>query len=420
MASERAEAPTPGHGQPKRIIFLNRFFFPDHSATSQMLSDLAVHLAATGHAVQVLTSQQRYDDPGARLPASEVIDGVAVNRLDTTRFGRSALLGRGFDYLSFYRSVWRSILAVAQTGDILVAKTDPPLLCIPAMHAAKRAGLHLVNWLQDLYPEVATELGVPFVKGPVARGFAHFRDAALRTAAANVVVGDRMGEIVRSRGIAADRVHVIPNWCDDEEIQPVPVVENALRREWGLQDRFVVGYSGNLGRGHEFETVLVAAEHLRSEQKIIFLFIGGGKRLTELARLVGERGLDRLFRFLPYQDRTALRLSLSVPDVHWISLKPELEGLIVPSKFYGIAAAGRPMIMVTARHGELACLALQHGCGIVVEPGAGEIMAACVRSLAQDRCRVVEMGLRARAMLDAHFTRRHAFERWRGLLEGIG
>jgi colanic acid biosynthesis glycosyl transferase WcaI len=115
-----------------------------------------------------------------------------------------------------------------------------------------------------------------------------------------------------------------------------------------------------------------------------------------------------------------LRLSLSVPDVHWISLKPELEGLIVPSKFYGIAAAGRPMIMVTAQHGELARLALQHGCGVVVEPGAGEILAARVRELAQDRCRVVEMGLRARAMLDAHFTRRHAFARWRGLLEGIG
>jgi glycosyltransferase involved in cell wall biosynthesis len=308
---------------------------------------------------------------------------------------------------------------VAQAGDILVAKTDPPLLCIPAMQAAKRCGLHLVNWLQDLYPEVATQLHVPFVKGPVAKGLLYFRDTALRTAAANVVVGDRMGEIVRSRGISPDRVHVIPNWSDDEEIRPVPFADNPLRREWELQDRFVVGYSGNLGRAHEFETVLGAAEHLRSEQNIIFLFIGGGNRLTELARLVGERGLDHMFRFLPYQDRTVLRLSLGVPDVHWISLKPELEGLIVPSKFYGIAAAGRPVITVTARGGELARLVLQHDCGVVVEPGAGEVLARCIRQLAQDHCRVVDMGLRARAMLDAHFTRRHAFDRWRGLLDDI-
>jgi glycosyltransferase involved in cell wall biosynthesis len=126
-----------------------------------------------------------------------------------------------------------------------------------------------------------------------------------------------------------------------------------------------------------------------------------------------------MFRFLPYQDRTVLRLSLGVPDVHWISLKPELEGLIVPSKFYGIAAAGRPVITVTARGGELARLVLQHDCGVVVEPGAGEVLARCIRQLAQDHCRVVDMGLRARAMLDAHFTRRHAFDRWRGLLDDI-
>jgi glycosyltransferase involved in cell wall biosynthesis len=264
------------------------------------------------------------------------------------------------------------------------------------------------------------ELHVPFVKGPVGKALSHLRDNALRTAVANVVVGDRMGEIVRSRGISSDRVHVIPNWCDDEEIRPIPLADNDLRREWGLQDRFVVGYSGNLGRGHEFETVLAAAAYLRGEQNITFLFIGGGNRFDELARLVGERGLGHLFRFLPYQNRALLRLSLGVPDVHWISLKPELEGLIVPSKFYGIAAAGRPMITVTARHGELAQLVLKHRCGLVVEPGAGEVMAACVRDLAQDRGRVLEMGVRARAMLDGNFTRRHAFERWRHVLEGIG
>jgi glycosyltransferase involved in cell wall biosynthesis len=181
-----------------------------------------------------------------------------------------------------------------------------------------------------------------------------------------------------------------------------------------------VGYSGNLGRGHEYETILGAAEYLRSEQKITFLFIGGGNQLVELARRVGERGLDHLFRFLPYQDRSVLRLSLGVPDVHWISLKPELEGLIVPSKFYGIAAAGRPMVMVTARDGELAQLALQHGCGVVVEPGAAEALAARVRDLARDQGGVVDMGIRARAMLDAHFTRRRAFARWRRLLDRIG
>src|SRR5436305_2325060 len=141
-----------------------------------------------------------------------------------------------------------------------------------------------------------------------------------------------MAEFVRKRGIAPERVHVIPNWCDDEEIWPIALLDNPLRCEWGLADRFVVGYSGNLGRGHEFETVLGAAERRRGDQRLCFLFIGGGSKFAELVECVRKRGLDPLFRFLPYQQRDVLKLSLGVPDVHLISLKPELEGLIVPSK----------------------------------------------------------------------------------------
>ena len=403
----------------KRIIFVNRYFFPDHSATSQILSDLAFYLAGCGHAVRVFAGRQRYDDPHARLPETERRAGVDVSRLSTTRFGRSRLVGRGFDYVSFYASAWRSVLAAAQPGDILVVKTDPPLLCIPAMHVAKRRGLHLVNWLQDLYPEVATKLGVPFVNGPVAQGLMRLRDAALRQAKANVVVGDRMAEILRARGISGDRIHVIPNWCDDEEIRPVDRHDNPLRSAWSLEDKFVVGYSGNLGRAHEYDTVLAAAERLRDVPHMVFLFIGGGAKFDELARAVRERKLDPLFRFLPYQERAALKYSLSVPDVHLISLKPELEGLIVPSKFYGIAAAGRPMIAVTAADGEFARHIQQYHCGTVVEPGAGDQLAATLRSFSSDRRGLQEMGQRARTMLEGQFTRAQAFERWRRLLESI-
>jgi colanic acid biosynthesis glycosyl transferase WcaI len=403
----------------KRVIFINRFFFPDHSATSQILTDLAFHLAGGEIDVRVVTSRQRYDDPHAHLPEAESIGGVAIRRISTTRFGRAALIGRGFDYLSFYASAYRSVLAFAQPGDVLVAKTDPPLLCIAAMQAAKRRGLHLVNWLQDLYPELAAQLSVPFVKGPLGRAFFKLRDAALRAADANVVVGEGMAEMVRKRGIAPDRIRVIPNWCDDEEIQPIPCLDNPLRRQWGLADHFVVGYSGNLGRGHEFETVLSAAERMRDDQSLCFLFIGGGKKFTELAHSVRERGLDHLFRFLPYQERSSLKLSLGAADVHLISLMPELEGLIVPSKLYGIAAAGRPIIAVTAQDGEVARLVRRHDCGVVVEPGEGELLAGVLRRLCADPGRLAEMGHRARVMLDAHFTRRYALARWQSLLEQV-
>jgi glycosyltransferase involved in cell wall biosynthesis len=288
------------------------------------------------------------------------------------------------------------------------------------MQAARRRSLHFVNWLQDLYPEVAMQLGIPFFNGPIGHGHCRLRDRALRAADANVAVGAHMAENVRLRGIAPQRVHVIPNWCDDEEICPLPAAENPLRRDWGLEDRFVVGYSGNLGRGHDINAVLAAADRLRHHPRMLFLCIGGGHKFDELARCVAERRLDHVFRFIPYLERERLKFSLTVPDVHWISLKPELEGLILPSKLYGIAAAGRPIIAITAKDGEIARLVRQHACGFVIEPDDADALAEVLTQLSADPDRVAAMGARARHMLDLHFTRRQGLERWRGLLESIG
>jgi colanic acid biosynthesis glycosyl transferase WcaI len=401
-----------------RVIFTNRFFFPDHSATSQILSDLAFHLSGAGWEVRVITSTQLYEDPRAALPDYEVIRNVHVHRISSTQFGRAALPGRAIDYLSFYWAVWHRLLTIAQQGDILVAKTDPPLVSVVAMAAARRKGARLINWLQDIYPELAMELGVPFFRGPVASGLAALRNRSFQFAEATVVVGDLMGQKVEALGTPRARIHVIPNWCNDEEIKPL-ATDNPLRQTWGLQKKFVVGYSGNLGRAHEFGTVLAASERLANDPRILFLMIGGGKRFDELARIVKERHLEKLFQFVPYQERQVLRYSLGAPDVHWISLNPALEGLIVPSKIYGVAAAGKPIIVIAAKDGELAQLVQEYACGVVIAPGDANALAGTLLRLSSDPKTLAEMGIRAREMLEARFTRKEGLERWRRLLDGL-
>ena len=304
-------------------------------------------------------------------------------------------------------------------GDIVIAKTDPPLISIVARPVARRNGARLVNWQQDIYPETAVELGVPLMRGPVAAGLAALRNTTLRDAAATVVVGDLMGRKVEALGAPASRIHVIPNWCNDEDIRLVAPADNPLRREWNLADKFVIGYSGNLGRAHEFETVLAAAERLRDEPRVAFLMIGGGKRFEELSSAVQARGIAGSFRFLPYQARTLLSYSLGAADVHWVSLDPRLEGLIVPSKFYGIAAAGKPVVVIGAGNGELAQLVQRHDCGFAIAPGDSDTLAATLRRLSDAPQQVLAMGARARKMLDAHFTRRQGLARWRRLLDQL-
>ena len=361
---------------------MNRYFHPDHSATSQIATDLAFHLASRGWEVRAITSRQRYDDARARLAARDSAKGVHIERVWSTRFGRAGLLGRAFDYLTFYFSAWRAIRREREA--IVVAMTDPPLLSVIAALASKR----VVNWVQDLFPEVAEALGirVPGVK--------RLRDWSLRRAKANVVLGDLMAARV-------PRAVVIHNWADGD-----------LRPIEQSNESFSVGYSGNLGRAHEFQTLLDAMRRLEG---VRFVFTGGG---AQLARVKAEAPANAEFR--DYVPRAQLSESLSSVDAHLVSLRPALEGLIVPSKFYGILAVARPVIFIGARDGELSRLIDKYGCGVVVEPGDVEGLVRAVESLARDREQAAAMGARGRELYLQRFAPRHAFAAWERVLEEAG
>lgn len=375
----------------RKVLFVNRYFWPDHSATSQMASDLAFHLAARGWEVVAITSRQRYDDAGARLRSVETERGVRVVRIPTTRFGRAGLIGRALDYLTFYASAYLAIRRHGRDG-VVVAMTDPPLMSVVAALASRRT----VNWVQDLFPEVAEELGIR-VPGWVRR----LRDWSLRRARANVVLGENMAARV-------PKPVIIHNWAD-AALAPVPRAENALRRELDLGNVFVAGYSGNLGRAHEFETILGASACLPD---IRLLIIGGGAKLDSVKRQAGAN-----VTFLPYQPRDVLSRSLSAPDAHLVSLQPRLEGLIVPSKVYGAMAVARPVIFIGARDGEVARLVETFRCGIVVAPGDVEGLAAAIRTLAADPAGAEEMGRRGLEAYRAHFAPSRAFASWEQTLE---
>lgn len=397
-----------------KVVFVNRFFYPDHSATSQLLTDLTFHLAKTGIAVHVITGRQVYDNPDSTLPSNDIIQGIRVIRVWTTRFGRQNLLGRTFDYLTFYLSAAWSLFALATPGDIVVAKTDPPLISVVAAIVAKIRGAKLINWIQDLFPEVAVALSVGGIGG-LEGLLRSVRNWSLRTAYKNVAIGDGMAKKLAGEGIKPDAIQVIHNWADGRVIQPVDREKNDLRREWHIQDRFVVGYSGNIGRAHEFDTILDAAEKLKSAANIVFLFIGGGAQRDRIEEEARRRSLENIM-FKTYQPRDQLALSLTVPDVHLISLQPSLEGLIVPSKLYGIAAAGRPTIFIGSKHGEIPHILREAQCGFSVEKGQAEEVSRIIRELADDKETCLRLGRRARALFDQRFDTRHAMEAWEAVI----
>jgi colanic acid biosynthesis glycosyl transferase WcaI len=399
-----------------RVIFVNRYFFPDHSATSQLASDLAFDLAGRGAEVLAITSRQRYDAPAISLPADDIVRGLHITRVWTTRFGRGQLLGRALDYLSFYLSASLRLLLETRSDSIIVAMTDPPLISIPARAIAWLHGARLVNWLQDVFPEVAERLGV-MRAGIFYACLRRARDWTLRGATVNVVIGQRMAALVSSHAGGAP-VKVIPNWAL-EEIDTPDKAPNALRAEWGVEAAFVVGYSGNMGRAHALESLLDAAARLKDAKGIVFLLIGEGAQRAALQARAQALGLGNVI-FKPYQTRENLRASLTVPDLHVVSLDDRLEGLIVPSKFVGVIAVGKPVLYLGDANGEIGTWVGNSACGIVVGAQDSAAIAAAVTRLASDRTALAAMTTNAHELWQREFRRRDTLAAWAAVLGYAG
>ena len=431
-----------------KLIFINRYFYPDHSATSQMLSDLAFALAARDEEVVVITSRQLYESRSLPLPSVESINGVRVIRVWTTRFGRANLIGRAVDYLTFYLSAGVAVMLAASRGDIVIAKTDPPMLSVIAHPMCRLRGALLVNWLQDLFPEVAEAVGGrgggSRLGRVLHRAFRALRNWSLKGAAMNVAIGEGMAERIRLLGVAQARVCVIPNWADGDLIRPLDRAGNVLSGQWGLEGAFVVGYSGNLGRVHDHATIIdamsclekpcatvgaaipsreesrdgSAAERGIGDRPIVWLFVGGGTGFEALRREAEQRHLSSVV-FKPYQPRSNLAASLGLADVHLVSLRPELEGLVVPSKYYGIAAAGRPAIFIGAAEGEIGRALACSEAGLTVPQGDAAALAGAIMTLAKHPERRRHMGANARLAFERAFDKRRAVERWQTALRNV-
>lgn len=416
IAGRLGPAPLTGPGQARpTIFFCNRFFYPDESATSQLMSDLAFALAADRIDVQVITGRTGYDLPSRRSAASEVVNGVRVHRVPSTNLGRLSKFKRLLDYATFYfHCAWQLVRRV-RPGDCIVASTDPPMVSVVCMIVARLKGARLVNWLHDIFPEVAQNLRVPLLRGPISAALLGIRDASLRHAERNVVIGNLMYKHLERRGITGDRLAIIANWCDGRVVYPVPHVRNPLRAQWALENKFVVGYSGNLGSAHEYATLLDAMSRLRDDPRIVFLFIGGGSGRGKLEAEAHARGLRNVL-FKPYQPRSKLCYSLGAADVHLVSLLPSLEGLIVPSKMYGVLAAGRPVVFVGSADGELAPMIKAHELGVQVNAGDGAALSQALIALAADPQGCARMGQNGRELFEQHFDINVCVDSWRALL----
>ncbi len=348
------------------ILFINQHYWPDLASTAQHLTDLAEYLSEQGGDVHVLCSRGHYLSGSMEVPAEETHNGVHIHRVRATAFGRDTILGRITDYASFYSSTLARVLA-GPAYDYIVTLTTPPLLPLVGAIARRVRGQAYGVWSMDLHPDAEVATGMLEDDGVPARLLHALNDAGYRNADFVVDLGTYMKRRIRQKDVPDDRLYTIPVWNKKEEIAPIAHDENPLRHELGLDDTFVVMYSGNAGRAHRFEEVLATMKRLDGHPDIEFVFVGEGPQKARIKAFTERHGLSN-FRYLPYFPREDLKYSLPMADVHLMTLREEMAGIAVPGKLYGIMAAGRPALMVGPEASESGETIQGYEAGRVVDP----------------------------------------------------
>jgi glycosyltransferase involved in cell wall biosynthesis len=400
------------------LLFINQHYYPDFASTAQHLTDLAEHLDDEGFEVHVLCSAGHYLSGSMDVPMEEIHNGVHIHRVRATAFGRGSILGRLTDYASFFLQVlWRVL--TGPRYDAVVTLTTPPLIALVATMARLLRGQSYGIWSMDLHPDAEVAVGMLNDSQPLTRVLHALNNWAYRRADFVVDLGPYMKRRLRDKDVSDERLQTIPVWNKKDEVYPIPDDENPLVEEVGLDDKFVVMYSGNAGLGHRFDEVLEAMNHLDGHPDLFFLFVGSGPRKEEIVEFAEKHTLSN-FRYLPYFPREQIKYSLSLADVHLLTLYNEMSGIAVPGKLYGILAAGKPVLMVGPEASDSAETILRHDVGCVVDPH-GEAdpttrLIQVIEGLYNDPEQCADMGARGREVFLDRFEQEVCCEQWATLL----
>lgn len=376
-----------------RILLLNLYFPPDTSATAKMAQAVVAELS-TQHDVTVLCGRPSYDPTERRawrLCRTEHSGRVKVIRVGSTDYSRRQMKRRVMNYLSYVAlSVPRALLVPC---DLVLAMTDPPFEGIVGAFVAMLKGKPYVYNIRDLYPDMAVS-GSIIQPGPMARLWEVLHRWALRRVTRVVTLGDDMRRRIIAKGVAESRVVVIRDGAEiSQQGKARPDIDAEVVRAIRGDFKFVLVHAGNLGFYGAWDTLIAAARRLEHDG-IGLVFVGDGAQRGQIE--TAAAGIKNV-RVLPFFPANKIPSVLAAGDAHMITIRRRLEGVVVPSKLYGILAAGRPIVAVAPAESDAASLTTRIGCGVTADPDSAEDVAAKILTLSVDPERARAMGEAARA-----------------------
>lgn len=405
--------------QPRRLALICQHFYPEVASTGLLMSDLSRALTSLGWTIRAYCANPRAKGPSetGNASARDEWNGVSIQRIAPWGRHGEAVVPRLVFGLTYTLAVLLCLIRDRCSIDGILATDSPPFLGMAALAMRRLFGLRYCLIVYDIYPEIAVRLGMVREGSIIARAWSAVTRAILTNASAIVVIGRDMEAIVRARlGRCAVPVSIVPNWSDENTVRPVPAEDNRFRRQNAPQDRFVVQYSGTIGRTHNLELLVETARILAERGDIVFQFIGEGAKKQRLQSLAAAYRL-RNVQFLPEQPVSRLAETLSAADLSIVSLDSAFTGYSVPSKTYGIMAAGVPILAILDGCSEIGRTVTEDDCGVVVIGKTPAEIAAVISTLAADSALSKRLGANGRRAFLSKYTLSSAAARYDAVLK---
>jgi colanic acid biosynthesis glycosyl transferase WcaI len=402
----------------RRVLFVNRSYWPDAEATGQLLTDLCESLADRFD-VSVLCGQPNSNPTMSDfLPCGEQKrNGVSIHRLAHTQFNKRRGIGRISNLVSFTLAVKRW-LSKNRRFDVIISETDPFLLPIVVAPYAKRTNAAYVAYLQDIYPDIAIRLGKA-QDGWTTRWLRNRLRSAYHQANHIVVLSPKMKDVLVGWGLNANRIRIVPNWVDCSSVQPMKS-DNSFRKRNGWGDCFVVMHSGNMGLSQKLDSLIHAVDHPLFPSNARLALVGGGASEKQLKELATKSNRASDIAFFPYQPREQLSQSLSSADLHVISVDPRIDGTMMPSKLYGILASATPVVVIAHPSSDVAKIVVENNVGVVSpDHDPATIASAIARLSALPAQHRTAMQDRARKLAETQFDKPICIEAFAALIESV-
>jgi len=401
-----------------KIWIVSEVFYPDEDGTAHYMTCLAEDFARFWP-VKVICGQPKYSARGKGVPQSDIRHGVQIERATDLALDKNTFLFRVLNVLFLSVSMLLRMFRGIRPGDLAFVVTSPPLMPILALFACKIRKARLVIRVDDVYPEAMVASGVLSKSGFMSKIMIELSGWVFRNADRVVVLGRDMERLVRSRTRAArQHILVIRNWADLETVQPSGNLPNPLLHELGIEDKDVIQCAGNMGRVQAIETMFKAAELLRAEERIHFLFIGNGAKKKWMQREAVEKSLKNI-TLLDYRARSEQNVFLNACHISMASLISGMAGVGVPSRMYNVMAAGKPLIAVADEESELSMVIEEEGIGWVAPPDDPLKLAAVIKEAFSDRNRLADMGRSARKIAEQKYKPAHVLAAYRTLIEDV-